>query len=88
VRLGVIQPESLTRPTLASGSTRSYIWERFSNPATARGLERLPRVGDLVLTQNGAGPFVVRSVRVDKADLIDHNRKEGTVPFELTLSEC
>ncbi|MFL6262484.1 MAG: hypothetical protein ACJ76Y_22530 [Thermoanaerobaculia bacterium] len=55
----------------------------FSNPAAARRLERPPRSGDLVLTQNGAGPFVVRSIRMDKADLIDYSRKKGSVPFRV-----
>lgn len=56
----------------------------FSNPAAAKRLERLPRLGDLVLTQNGAGPFVVRSIRMDKADLIDYSREKGSVPFRVS----
>lgn len=52
-----------------------------SNPSTARKLERVPRVGDLVLTQAGVGPFVVRDVRGDNADLIDYSRERGIVTF-------
>lgn len=55
----------------------------FANPSAAGRLERPPRLGDLVLTQNGAGPFVVRSVRVDKVDLIDYRHEKGTVPFKV-----
>jgi hypothetical protein len=53
----------------------------FANPSAARRLARPPRVGDLVLTQAGAGPFVVRSIRMNKADLIDHSHEKGLTTF-------
>ncbi len=52
-----------------------------ANPSAARRLERPPRVGDLVLTQAGAGPFVVRSVRMGKVDLTDYRREDGLATF-------
>jgi hypothetical protein len=53
----------------------------FANPKAARRLERPPRLGDLVLTLSGAGPFVVRSVRIGKVDLVDHGRESGVATF-------
>ncbi len=53
----------------------------FANPLAARKLDRPPRLGDLVLTLAGAGPFVVRSVRAGKVDLIDFGRENGVATF-------
>lgn len=59
------------------------IGDVYANPEGAPRLTRTPALGDLVLTDRGAGPFVVHRVRADKADLIDFDREEGLVRFKL-----
>lgn len=55
--------------------------EVYRNPTAAAVLKRGPRSGDLALTLNGTGPYVVRCVRGDKVDLIDFGRENETATF-------
>lgn len=58
--------------------------EVYANPEGAPRLTRAPALGDLVMTERGAGPFVVHRVRGDNADVIDFGREDELVKFKLT----
>lgn len=51
----------------------------YSNPADVLMLNRAPESGDLVVTSQGDGPYVVRRVRGRNVDLIDFGRENETI---------
>jgi hypothetical protein len=53
----------------------------YRDPAGVPRLARSPALGDLVITEKGRGPFVVRLVRANKVDLIDFEDEEQTATF-------
>lgn len=55
--------------------------EAYLHPSTVLVLKRPPQSGDLVVTQGGTGPYLVRSVRGNKIDLIDFTRQNETATF-------